>query len=480
MSRITFTQMIREAAVYLEKHRMCSKHHVEHTGSNAYLLDFYDYLGDAKKGKELVWYLLDLIVVSPEGGAKVFYPGHLNPMNMSQNVIDTGTAVDTIARFASRNRTLFSDAEHMRIQRTLREVAEGYLITAARSKKITNQRLWGLTGLASYAAYSGETEMYRTIAETSVHKAFADSTPDGFFRYYPNPDGRSLPYDDLTTFYQSRHTAFMQYSLHLLEMEGDEYDARIEAGVGALLSMYDNEGIKDMRMECKRWYWLSSYEVASHSFDAYALAHSKNPHAKVALNNVLYQIRQHFFDGFLHSHKGLNVNFQCPIFWTAHLAWLTRIDSIEALFNQASRVEPFSYTFHGKEVFTDTNEQRRILINTRLQHRNPTTGIFENGLDGACAWRLRLPRLPRAYLFSVREVLNHSWYALRGGHIAETCVRLSRFFFESLVMLLPCYRIGYGKITSLKIGADSVIVTVLPASKYGTLLNKEVTKTIPI
>ncbi|XKT74493.1 MAG: hypothetical protein ACJKTH_00125 [Patescibacteria group bacterium UBA2163] len=471
--------MIREAAVYLEKNRTCPKHRVEHTGSNAYLLDFYDYLGEIEKGKKFVWYLLDLVVESPEG-AKVFYPGHLNPMNMSQNVIDTGTAVDAVARFATNNRDSFSKKEHEKIQTTLREVAEGYLVKTARSKKITNQRLWGLTGLASYARYLGEESAYRTIAHESIERAFKDATPDGFFRYYPDPAKNSLPYDDITTFYQSRHTAFAQYTLNALNIKEGVYEEALEASIGALLSMYDSNGIKDLRMECKRWYWLSSYEVASHAFDAYALSHSKNPIAQKALNNVLYQVRQHFFDGFLHSHKGLNFNFQCPIFWTAHLAWLTRIDGIEDMFNHANELQPFLYTFHGKEVFSDTNQARRILINTRWQKRNPTTGIYQNGLDAAHRLRFQIPRLPYAYFFSVKEVLNHSWYALRGGHAGEAIVRLWRFFTDSVTMVLPWYQTGFGKIVSMEIEKESVKLTVLPASKFGTLLKKATTKNISL
>lgn len=467
MPRLTYAAMVREAARYLERNRRCGKHHVEHTGSNAYLLDFYDYLHDIEKGKEMVWYLLDLITASPEG-AKVFYPGHLNPMNMSQNVIDTGTATDAIARFASRNRTAFSDAEHARIGAALSEVADGYLVEAVRSKKITNQRLWGLTGLASYARYVGKEGMYRRSAHESIEQAFRDMTVDGFFRYYPNPARHLAPYDNVSAFYQSRHTAFIYYALEVLGMDVEPYRSRLEASTAALLSLYTAQGYKDMRMDCKRWYWRSPYEVASNSFDAYALVQSIREEAHAALHNALYQIRSHFYGGFLHSHKGTDHNFQCPIFWTAHLAWLTRIPDIERRLDAAETTVPFSFRFAGREVFSDTNVKRRILVHTLLKERNPTAGLMENGIEDMHMFWGRFPHMPHAYLFSAREAANHTWYALRGFRFGEGLARACGFFADSLMMLLPAYRLRFGVVETFSTTGAELVVTVRPASRYGT------------
>jgi len=472
MSTITFLQLVKDSVHYLERNYTCPKHHVSHTGSVAYLLDFYDYLGEVEKGKKLVDDLLNLIVESPTGG-KVFYPGHLNPMNMSQNVIDTGTAVDTIARFARRNTEVFSAKEHQRIQTALAEVVESYLTGAASSKKITNQRLWGLTGLASFGRYAKETGKFKDVAGKSIRQAFIDATPDGFFRYFPNPEKHSLPYDGITTFYQSRHTAFIHYALQELGMDNAQYQEDIERSVSALLSMYGSSGIKDLRMECKRWYWLGSYEVASHPFDAFALAQSSQPVARLALHNVLYQIKKHFYDGFMHSHTGINLDFQCPIFWTAHLAWLTRIEGIEKMFDGIREPVPFEFLFKGKEAFTKTSkDSNRILVNARWQERNPTEGILTNGLKGKCVWSFKIPRLPHAYFFSVREVLNHSWYALRGGRLLEAIVRLVRFAWLSFHGILPRYCVSSGKIEALNYSENELIVGVVLASKFGTLSKK--------
>ena len=470
---LTFRTMIHEAAHFLERNHVCKKHHVKHTGSSAYILDFYSYLDEVEKGKFFLFELLERIIETKEGGW-VFYPGHLDPMNMSQNVIDTGTAVDAIARFAYKHKESFSTKEHEKIQEQLSLVVDSYLDEAAGSKKITNQRLWGLTGIAGYAKYMGKEEEYKKTALQSINKAFLDSTKDGFFRYFPDPETHSLPYDDITTFYQSRHSAFIQYAL--MALFGDEplYKKEIEKSIEALLSMYTIDGVKDMRMECKRWYWLSSYEVASHAFDAYAFSQSTHSLAETLFHNVLYQIRSHFFEGYLHSHKGVNNNFQCPIFWTAHLAWLTRIEGIEESFNNASHLKKFSFIFKGEEVYTSVSENGdRVLINSRYQKRNPTTGIYDNGLVGESMWDFKIPSPPHAYFFSLREVLNHSWYALRGFRILESFLRLGSFMVETVVALIPFYSTRYGRVVSLKYEKEEVFVKACFGSKYGTLLSKE-------
>lgn len=475
----SFSSIIQDSVFFLEHNLTCEKHHVEHTGSIAYLLDFYDYLDEVERGKKLVRHLLDLIVTSPEG-ARVFYPGHLNPMNMSQNVIDTGTAVDVIARFARRNYEAFTEAEHDRIRLSLKDVVDSYLVEAASNKKVTNQRLWGLTGLASYARYVGKESRYIPTAHESIEQAFTDMTKDGFFRYSPNPSSHLTPYDGITAFYQSRHTAFIAYTLSILGMDFAPYQERLEVSIKALLSMYTENGWKDLRMESKRWYWLGPYEVASHSFDAYALSLSRHPIAKAALHNVLYQIGEHFFDGFLHSHKGPNLDFQCPIFWTAHLAWLTRIEGIGQLFNGVTAPVPFEYTFKGKELFTKTSESDRTLVNARWQKRNPTTGILTNGLKGKCFWAFKFPDIPHAYAFSIREVLNHSWYALRGGRVLEAFMRPWRFTALSIAAVLPRYCVSSGRIVSFEYGDDVLTVEVIPASRFGTELAERHTVTVPL
>lgn len=468
----TLGTLVQGATSYLEEHKSCSKHHVEHTGSNCYLLDFYSILGEIEKGKKLIAYLFTLVTDTKAG--KVFYPGHMNPMNMSQNVIDTGACVDSISRFLRLHHGAFTNEEHEEYTAGLRDVVESYLVNATAEKSITNQRLWGLTGLASYARYAG-THEYDDVVRASIERAFADMTVDGFFLYMPRASehGNFEGYDGLTTFYQSRCTAFIRYSLDATGIDATPFEERLRQSERALLSMYLADGTKDLRMECKRWYWQSPYEVASAGFDAYALAHSKESVADVALHNLLFQTHRHFFDGYLHSHIGAPVNFQCSIFWTAHLAWMLRVSDIKSKFDSVSSLEDFSFRFEGKEVFTDTNSSHRVLVNARWQKRNFNEGIYDNGLEGPVLWSLQFPALPPAFLFSIRETVNHTWYALRGGYIREAILRTWCFVRECIVLLLPRYSVRTGKITTLRYSEGAVEVKVIPASKYGTLLNKK-------
>ena len=78
----TFKGLVEQAVRYLEKNQHCSKHHVKHTGKNAYLLDFYSFLGDIGKGVRYVHELVGMIV--SDGNAYVFYPGNFNPMKIGR------------------------------------------------------------------------------------------------------------------------------------------------------------------------------------------------------------------------------------------------------------------------------------------------------------------------------------------------------------------------------------------------------------
>lgn len=465
----TFDDMVRDAVRFLEMSEICHKHHVKHTGKRAYLLDFYICLGEVEKGKAFVEYLLSHIVDVKAG--KIFYPGLIDPRNESSNVIDTGASTDAIARFLYVYRESFTQEEHLRYKKILEEVAETYLKSAATEKRITNQRLWGLTGLASYARYAG-THVYDDLIRASVERAFSDMTEDGFFIYYPHAeDDGFCGYDGLTTHYQSRCTTFIRYSLETAGIDAGPYEQRLQQSERALLSMYHSDGTKDLRMECKRWYWLSAYEVASAGFDSYALAHSSVPEAEIALHNLFFQIRRHFTRGYLHSHIGAPINFQCTIFWTAHLAWMLRIRDVRQYFNTASSLRNFSFRFEGKEVFTDTSPSYRTLINARWQRRNANEGIYENGLKDMVYWRLKVPALPSTFLFSIHELAVHTRDALRGWYVRECVLRLLRFTKELVVMLLPRYSVRYGKIESLTYNNNAVDVIVRPATKYGTILH---------
>jgi YD repeat-containing protein len=352
-----------------------------------------------------------------------------------------------------------------------------YLNRAALEKPITNQRLWGLTGVASFARLVGEENRFADMAHASIAHAFEDMLPDGFFRYYPDAPKYDAfaGYDGMTTFYQSRHIAFIVYALDTLGLSRAPYQARLDQATRALLSMYRSEGYKDMRMECKRWYWQSPYEVASHGFDAFALATSDVPGTQTALTNVLHLIRTHARSGYLRSDLGPDINFQCPIFWTAHLAWMLRIKEAQQRFDGATQIVPFTYEFKGEQVYTYTAPGKRVLVNGYDGLRNPTVGIIEHSsIDSRGRWRATLPALPPALFESVREVANHTWYALRGFHLHEAVVRIACFMRDLFVMLLPRYTARYGKIERITYDERgqqvSITVALRPATKYGDLL----------
>lgn len=471
---VTLKDVAQRSASALENSFRCPKHHVHHTGSLCYLLDFYDFLGEIEKGKRHIEHLISHIV--EDNGAWVFYPGHLDPMNMSQNVIDTGSAVDAISRFAWRNRNHLSEHEHERIRHALRPIVETYLSKASLEKHVTNQRLWGLTGLASWARYVGEENRYREVVELSIRQALRDMSADGFFYYVPRAKevGMFSGYAGASAFYHSRCLAFIRYSASCVGLSLLSYRDQLHKADQALLALYDENGVKDMRVECKRWYWLSSYEVAATGFDSYALAESTVSESQTLMPHLLMQCEQHMKDGMLHAHRGAPVNFQCPIFWTAHIAWLLRINNSESVWATREDIRPFRFRLKGAEVFSSVTEKGRVWVSKLTSERNMTVGIYDNGLPPRyrlCAVPLRLP--PR-FLFSIRETANHVWCALRGGYVLEALARLWQLGVWITWIPLPVCSTHWGKVTSIDVmedeaGGTDLVVTVLPGTLYGTL-----------
>lgn len=476
--------LVQQSVSYLEQAKKCPKHHVYHTGSLCYLLDFYDFLGDVEKGEEHIHELLALIV--EDHGAPVFFPGHMDPMNMSQNVIDTGSAADAISRFAWKHREALSAEAHERIRHALKPVAEKYLAHAALEKHITNQRLWGLTGLASWARYAGEEARWRGVVEASVRQALADMSADGFFYYVPQAAevGMFAGYAGVSAFYHSRCLAFIRYAAECTGVSLTPYNDALQKADQALVAMYESGGLKDMRIECKRWYWLSEYEVAATGFDTYALMHSSCSAARTLVPHVLTQLEAHWRQGALMSHHGAQTNFQCPIFWTAHLAWLLRVDTIREAWGARRAAAPFTFQMHGKEVFADTTPERRVWVSTLTTARNMTVGVYHNGLPRRYRLRMIVPQLPPRLLFSVRETANHVWCALRGGALSEALARLWQLGLWLLWVPLSVCADHWGQVQSFKLlreGEKEVLeVLVLPGTLYGTLTKVPVTVRIEL
>jgi len=457
---------------YLENNIYCRKHKIEHTGKNIYAVDFYSYLGELEKAKELIFETIKKLTKDRDNW--IFYPGGLNHYNKSNNVVDCGAIVDCISSFLKKHKDIFTKDELDKIEDVLKKVVYTYLIKAAVYKPITNQRLWGLTGLASYYSYLKDEQLLDLIKE-SISISFSEMTSDGFFIYFPNAQEYNSfgGYSGLTTYYQSRHTAFLYYVIEKADLDLGDYSVKLEKSIEALLGMYKKEGYKDLNLECKRWYWLSNYEVASHSFDIYAFSKSNNLLAEQLLNNLLFQVKNHFYDGYLHSHKGINNNFQCHIFWNAHLAWLIRAGNIKVLWNKSQKLKEIDFNIKLDNIINVSGNDYQIILNNFWQLRNFTSGMFNNGfpdLDNKKFFRFKFIYPKKNILISIRENIYHIKVAFHGVRFIEGFYRFFWMIKEIFISFLPIYELKYGKINKFNWDNNKLKFEIIPATKFGILL----------
>jgi len=468
-----FKNFLEQIIKYLEHNKYCPKHKIEHVGKNIYAVVFYSYLNKPEKAKELI---LDTIKkITKDEGKWVFYPGRLNHYNKSNNVVDCGAIVDCISVFLKKYKHIFLKNELDKIEDVLKKVVYTYLAKAAIYKPVTNQRLWGLTGLASYYDYSKDEQLLPLIKK-SIDISLDEMSKDGFFIYHPEAKKHNCfeGYSGLTAYYQSRHTAFLYYSIEKTGLDLEIYRTKLEKSIEALLGMYKEKGYKDLNLECKRWYWLSDYEIASHSFDVYALSKSNNPLVMQVLNNSLFQIKNHFFDGYIHSHKGSNINFQCHIFWNAHLAWMIRANKIEERWNKAEHLKKIDFDIRLDNLVNISNNNYQIILNNFWQARNFTSGMFNNGLPDLCNKKFLKFRFiyPKKILISIRENIYHIRVAFRGQNFIECFYRFFGMIKEFFISFIPVFQLKYGRIDKFNWNNNELRFKVIPATKFGFLLKK--------
>ena len=467
-----FNNFLEQITRYLGRNIYCQKHKIEHTGKNIYAVDFYSYLGELEKAKELILNTVKKLI--KDGDNWIFYPGGLNHYNKSNNIVDCGAIVDCISSFLKKHKDIFTKDELNKIEDVLKKVVYTYLIKAAVYKPVTNQRLWGLTGLASYYNYSKDEQLLDPIKE-SINISLSEMTSDGFFIYFPNAGEHNSfeGYNGPTTYYQSRHTSFLYYVIEKAGLDLKDYSVKLEKSIEALLGMYKKEGYKDLNLECKRWYWLSDYEIASHSFDVYALSKSSNPLAGQLLNNLLFQVKNHFYNGYLHSHKGINNNFQCYVFWNAHLAWIVRVVNIKELWNKSQNLKEIDFNIKLDRLVNVSGNNYQIILNNFWQSRNFTSGVINNGfpnLYNKKFFRFKFIYPKKNILISIRENLYHIRVAFHGAKFIEGFYLFYWMIKEVFISFLPIYQLKYGKINKFNWYGNKLKFEIIPATKFGVLL----------
>ena len=315
----------------------CFKHHLEHTGKNIYGafvdMTLYEQTGEERyfdQAKQRVLYTTTKLV--DDNSAKVFWPGRLHKMNMSNSVIDSGACSDVLATFLRKYQNRLTDDEQKQIWSVVEQNCDTYLMKACVGKEYTNQRLWGATGLAS--AYMVEQKpAWKEALQASLRVSFNDMHADGSIPYTTKIKEHNLHagVHDTTPYYHSRHIAFMLHVVDALGEESDMWFEKLKPMTEFLIAMYQQNGLKSMHLEAKRWYFLNPYEVASHSYDVNVFLRyfEKTKDMRYAYYAKLStkQLFKHAFrvEGGIDDHVGGVRNFQCPFFWNSHVAWFARV-----------------------------------------------------------------------------------------------------------------------------------------------------------
>ena len=317
---------------------ICQKHRIEHTGKNAYsiITDLYLYKTTGEEGyferaRSRALRVAGNLIADPKHGQYMYWPGRLGKTNMSNSVIDSGGATDSLAEIILRYENKLTAEEKEKIKDAIFKNSDTYLKEAVYKKELPDQRLWGATGLASaYKIF--HVESWKESLLKSIERTLSQQWSDGTLPYHPNWKEYNLPsnMEETTTFYHSRQIGFIFHILDAIDFSVAKYRTQLERAGEVLLAMYTPSGKKVLTLETKRWYWFGQYEVASYGFDLYALVRlyeltGDERYLKIA-SHALAVLKDHVQgDGGIISQLEAEFDFQCRIFWNAHLAWLTRV-----------------------------------------------------------------------------------------------------------------------------------------------------------
>ena len=491
---------------------LCYKHKgVEHTGKTAYSI-----ITDLKlfemTGEEKYWTratcragrVADNLYKDPETGAYIFYPGRWARGNMSNSVIDAGGAGDSLATLLSGYRDKLESALRAKIEDALYKVCDTYLVKAVVEKELPDQRLWGGTALS--AAYRlWKKEEWKEACLAGIRRTLSHQWPDGTFPYHPDWKQENLFYgmEEATSYYHSRQIAFAIYILKNLEVDMGAYLSNFMKAGEILLAMYGKDGVKNIYLETKRWYWLSEYEVASFPYDAYALMSlyeltRDERYLKTASLGLKRYAEHTLSDGGITSHLGAQHNFQCRVFWNGQAAWLAKM--IEKIPDNLDLddVEETKY-FESADILKVWNKNYGCLIRGKKKPMDALYGppvgggsisYFGRKKDGwkniftASEWQREIPLNFTFFTFSMRPISNiFRFIKKEAGNLksilyyAEVELRARNFgtffkrIFEVLQKVFDAREAVFGTAWSgeVKTAAedDGAVYEVIPTSRGG-------------
>lgn len=504
---------------------VCPEHRVEHSGKNAGAIVIATRLielgvGDRDALKALAVEQGRRLVANLEregdSPCHTFRPGWHDPYNCSNSVIDGGACSDALATLVRALGPELEAADRDAFRHASVLHARTYLRYAVLDKGVPAQRAWGLTGLAGAWALERD-EVLEAAALEAVGALEAIQHPDGSYPYHPLEWGAEHPgASDVSSYYQSRVTAFLMFALETLGRDPTDglFRRPLLASLAFVEALVGPDGRKVGLVEAKPWYWGATYEVASHPFDVFALARGARlfdrPRlAHAALRSFRAWVDHLGPDGRPSSHRpgpGRGRSYQCPVFWAGHASWLARAaEDLEAALGRAA--EP-ARSGPGLELaiahFPDASlvrlEDDRVVA--WIRGRRPAFNVHHGSPHGAGL--LRCVRKPggeelvaRCRLGGAQEAewsgkaggfsLARGWRSGKGalrfstwlartdwraGHRLAACARPLRVFADG-VLAFAAPRVGsaFELAPELEIRPDSVVVRSRLARRDGTPLS---------
>jgi len=316
---------------------ICPACNIEHTGRNAYSIKIFLYLYDSMG--ETKYFDLAYMVAkntisnlkSPKesnGEYKVFYPGlYSGSQNNSSNVIDSGMCTDMLSEFilfCKRNTINLPELDGWKNE--LKHHIDNYLLDASISKPCLNQRMWGLTGIATFYKLTKDNNLKEHII-LSHKKLFMEQNEDGSFDYIVNRTDISSKF---SLFYFPRLLAFVVYCMQCI----DDYRFfdKIKKSIVLLIDCYDHRYNKILKLENKKWFFTASYEVESLVYDIY-LHTNLSKIIGFSLEEIYLQQTELYLEHI--SEFGVNSNLEskpnlfCSFIDNADFMWLIRSNELK-------------------------------------------------------------------------------------------------------------------------------------------------------
>jgi hypothetical protein len=317
---------------YKDNDIYCESCNIFHTGRNSYGIGIFLYLYENTKEKQyfdLAYQISKTTMLKlqadPIHGGAIFMPGNHEGANQSNSVMDAGMCTDMVSSFL-----IFCEKNNIDIQeknewiKKLENHIDQYLADSSLNKTVINQRLWGLTGIASFYKLHKREEDKQHI-EKVLAKTFSEQNDDFSFGYVAEKDNKD-PSTYFSVYYYSRLIAYLCFAVESIKLE-NKYQENIKNALTLMYDCLDYEGKKILELETKKLFFQASYEVESLSHDIYVSKFIKTNYkygSKEILDKIEAIYLNHIGENGLSSNLESKPNMLCSFIDNSDFIWYIR------------------------------------------------------------------------------------------------------------------------------------------------------------